>query len=54
MKIAVFRIEGERRVGVVSEDGGTVTALDFPRDLAAIGALAPGTGSTAIPTAMAA
>jgi 2-keto-4-pentenoate hydratase/2-oxohepta-3-ene-1,7-dioic acid hydratase in catechol pathway len=40
MKIAVFRSEGQRRVGVVSEDGGTVTALDFPRELAAIGALA--------------
>lgn len=39
MKIAVFRIDGERRVGVVSADGSTVTALDFPPQLAAAGAL---------------
>ena len=35
MKIAVFRVGGERRIGLVSDDGGTVTALDFPRELAA-------------------
>ena len=39
MKIAVFRVDGERRVGVVSGDGNTVTALDLPRELAAAGAL---------------
>ncbi|WP_313622702.1 fumarylacetoacetate hydrolase family protein [Achromobacter sp.] len=39
MKIAVFRIDGTRRVGVVSDDGSTVTALDFPTPLAAAGAL---------------
>ena len=39
MKIAVFRIQGERRIGLVSDDGGSVTALDFPRELAAAGAL---------------
>lgn len=39
MKIAVFRVNGERRVGVVSDDGSTVTALDFAPELAAAGAL---------------
>ena len=39
MKIAVFRVNGARRVGVVSDDGSTVTALDFAPELAVAGAL---------------
>lgn len=40
MKIAVFRANGERKVGLVSEDGATVTALDVPPADAQTGALA--------------
>ncbi|OZI42816.1 fumarylacetoacetate hydrolase family protein [Bordetella genomosp. 5] len=40
MKIAVFRVNGERKVGLVSEDGAAVTALDVPPAEAHTGALA--------------
>ena len=40
MKIAVFKVSGQRKVGLVSPDGKTVTPLDFPPQLAAQGALA--------------
>ncbi|MEI2418332.1 fumarylacetoacetate hydrolase family protein [Orrella sp. JC864] len=40
MKIAVFRMDGQRKVGMVSEDGRQVSTLDFPPAAAAGGALA--------------
>ncbi|VFR41777.1 Fumarylacetoacetate hydrolase family protein [plant metagenome] len=40
MRIAVFRAGGARKVGLVSNDGKTVSALDFPPEQAAGGALA--------------
>ena len=40
MKLAVYRIAGERKVGVVSPDGASVTALDLPAHDTARGALA--------------
>lgn len=40
MRIAVFRVDGERKVGLVSEDGAGVTALDLPGPAAQLGALA--------------
>jgi len=40
MRIAVFRVEGERKVGLISDDGTEVTALDLPQHVAQTGALA--------------
>jgi 2-keto-4-pentenoate hydratase/2-oxohepta-3-ene-1,7-dioic acid hydratase in catechol pathway len=40
MRIASYQVNGQRRVGIVSADGGHVTALDLPREQGARGALA--------------
>lgn len=40
MRIAVFKVQGERKVGLVSGDGATVTAFDMTREAAGSGALA--------------
>ncbi|MGE4340810.1 MAG: fumarylacetoacetate hydrolase family protein [Pigmentiphaga sp.] len=40
MRIAVFRVDGERKVGLITEDGTGVTALDLPEPVAQTGALA--------------
>lgn len=40
MRIAVFNVQGERKVGLVSGDGATVTAFDMTPEAAGSGALA--------------
>ena len=40
MRVATFSIAGERRVGLVDLDAGTVAPFDFPMDRAASGILA--------------
>src|SRR5688572_24370610 len=40
MKVATFSVGGERRVGIVELERGTVAAFDLPIDAAAAGVLA--------------
>ena len=40
MRVATFSIAGERRVGLVDPDAGTVAPFDLPVELAASGVLA--------------
>ena len=40
MKVATYRVGGERRVGIVDERRQTVTAFDIPESEALLGVLA--------------